>query len=117
MGGTVKKAYDLLESTPNALILQQFSNPANTQDLRYGDTFVMGIGRGGTISWVGQYLKSQNPDCKRYGVEPGESNNILNGGKPGPHSITGNGVGFKPNILDMDKMERVLERIYAFYMA
>ena len=121
MGGTVKKAYDLLESTPNALMLQQFSNPANTQvhfettgpeiwedtDGKV-DIFVMGIGSGGTVSGVGQYLKSQNPDCKIYGVEPAESN-ILNGGKPGPHSITGNGVGFKPDILDMDVMERVLE--------
>ncbi|PRQ19891.1 putative L-3-cyanoalanine synthase [Rosa chinensis] len=121
-GGTVKKAYDLLESTPNALMLQQFSNPAKTQvhsetagpeiwEDTNGkvDIFVMGIGSGGTISGVGQYLKSQNPDCNIYGVEPAESNNILNGGKPGPHSITGNGVGFKPNILDMDIMERVLE--------
>ncbi|KAL6124173.1 hypothetical protein ACLB2K_076688 [Fragaria x ananassa] len=121
MGGTVKKAYDLLESTPNALMLQQFSNLANTQvhfettgpeiwEDTNGkvDIFVMGIGSGGTVSGVGQYLKSQNPDCKIYGVEPAESN-ILNGGKPGPHSITGNGVGFKPDILDMDIMERVLE--------
>lgn len=121
MGGTVKKAYDLLESTPNALMLQQFSNPANTQvhfettgpeiwEDTNGqvDIFVMGIGSGGTVSGVGQYLKSQNPDCKIYGVEPAESN-ILNGGKPGPHWITGNGVGFKPDILDMDVMERVLE--------
>ncbi|KAK4593753.1 hypothetical protein RGQ29_017742 [Quercus rubra] len=75
MGGTVKKAYDLLESTPNAFMLQQFSNPANTLI---------------------------------YGVEPAESN-VLNGGKPGPHQITGNGVGFKPDILDMDVMEKVLE--------
>nr|POF12115.1 bifunctional l-3-cyanoalanine synthase/cysteine synthase 1, mitochondrial [Quercus suber] len=75
MGGTVKKAYDLLESTPNAFMLQQFSNPANTLI---------------------------------YGVEPAESN-VLNGGKQGPHQITGNGVWFKPNILDMDVMEKFLE--------
>ncbi|PIN18590.1 Cystathionine beta-synthase [Handroanthus impetiginosus] len=74
MGGTVKKAYELLESTPDAFMLQQFSNPANTQI---------------------------------YGLEPEESN-VLNGGKPGPHLITGNGVGFKPDILDMDVMEEVL---------
>ncbi|XP_043714402.1 bifunctional L-3-cyanoalanine synthase/cysteine synthase 1, mitochondrial-like isoform X1 [Telopea speciosissima] len=121
MGGTVKKAYDLLESTPNAFMLQQFENPANTQihfettgpeiwedTLGQVDIFVMGIGSGGTVSGVGQYLKSKNPNVKIYGLEPAESN-VLNGGKPGPHEITGNGVGFKPKILDMDVMEAVLE--------
>ncbi|KAM2280327.1 hypothetical protein ACFX1S_041062 [Malus domestica] len=121
MGGTVKKAYDLLESTPNAYMLQQFSNPANTkvhfettgpeiwEDTNgQVDIFVMGIGSGGTVSGVGQYLKSKNPNVQIYGVEPAESN-VLNGGKPGPHSIMGNGVGFKPDILDLDMLERVLE--------
>ncbi|XP_043713997.1 L-3-cyanoalanine synthase 1, mitochondrial-like isoform X2 [Telopea speciosissima] len=75
MGGTVKKAFDLFESTPNAFMMQQFENPANSQI---------------------------------YGLEPAESN-VLNGGKPGPHLITGNGVGFKPKILDMDVMDAVLE--------
>ncbi|KAM1125441.1 hypothetical protein ACFX11_040903 [Malus domestica] len=121
MGGTVKKAYDLLESTPNAYMLQQFSNPANTkvhfettgpeiwEDTNgQVDIFVMGIGSGGTVSGVGQYLKSKNPNVQIYGVEPAESN-VLNGGKPGPHSIMGNGVGFKPDILDLDMLERVIE--------
>ncbi|KAJ4843631.1 CRISPR-associated protein 1 [Turnera subulata] len=121
MGGTVKKAYELLENTPNAHMLQQFANPANTKihfettgpeiwedTLGEVDIFVMGIGSGGTVSGVGQYLKSKNPNVKIYGVEPAESN-VLNGGKPGPHQITGNGVGFKPDILDMDVMEKVLE--------
>lgn len=120
MGGTVKKAYQLLDSTPDAFMLQQFSNPSNSQihfettgpeiweDTRGNvDIFVMGIGSGGTVSGVGQYLKSQNPNVKIYGMEPAESN-VLNGGKPGPHQITGNGVGFKPEILDMDIMEEVL---------
>ncbi|KAJ4957787.1 hypothetical protein NE237_024898 [Protea cynaroides] len=114
MGGTIKKAFDLLESTPNAFMLQQFDNPANVQahydttgpeiwedTLGQVDIFVMGIGSGGTVSGVGRYLKEKNPNVKIFGVEPRESN-VLNGGKPGPHQITGNGVGFKPKILDMD---------------
>ncbi|KAL5727340.1 CRISPR-associated protein 1 [Ranunculus cassubicifolius] len=121
MGGTVKHAYKLLDTVPDAYMLQQFSNPANTQihfettgpeiwadTLGQVDIFVMGIGSGGTVSGVGQFLKSMNPNVKIYGVEPAESN-VLNGGKPGPHSITGNGVGFKPDILDMDIMEEVIE--------
>ncbi|XP_010523763.1 PREDICTED: bifunctional L-3-cyanoalanine synthase/cysteine synthase C1, mitochondrial [Tarenaya hassleriana] len=121
MGGTVKKAYELLENTPDSYMLQQFSNQANTQShfettgpeiwedtLGNVDIFVMGIGSGGTVTGVGQFLKSKNPNVEIYGVEPAESN-ILNGGKPGPHAITGNGVGFKPDILDMDILEKVLE--------
>ncbi|GFZ06833.1 cysteine synthase C1 [Actinidia rufa] len=108
MGGTVKKAYDLLESDTGC-----FHAPTILKPCQYTDTngkvdiFIMGIGSGGTVSGVGQYLKSQNPNVKIYGLEPAESN-ILNGGKPGPHHITGNGVGFKPDILDMDVMEEVL---------
>uniref|UniRef100_A0A1D1ZFV5 Cysteine synthase n=1 Tax=Anthurium amnicola TaxID=1678845 RepID=A0A1D1ZFV5_9ARAE len=121
MGGTVKKAYDLMDSYPDAYMLQQFENPANTQvhfettgpeiwedTMGQVDIFVMGIGSGGTVSGVGRYLKSKNPNVKIYGLEPAESN-ILNGGKPGPHHITGNGVGFVPKILDLDVMEEVLE--------
>ncbi|KAI3943694.1 hypothetical protein MKW98_004199 [Papaver atlanticum] len=121
MGGTVKKAYDLLESRENAYMLQQFSNPANTQvhfdmtgpeiwedTMGKVDIFVMGVGSGGTVSGVGRYLKSMNPNVKIYGLEPAESN-VLNGGKPGPHAITGNGVGFKPDILDMEILEEVIE--------
>ncbi|KAF2291128.1 hypothetical protein GH714_020279 [Hevea brasiliensis] len=71
----------------------------------YNNFQILQILSGGTVSGVGQYLKSQNPNVKIYGVEPAESN-VLNGG---PHQIMGNGVGFKPDILDMDVMEKVLE--------
>ncbi|KAJ4747154.1 Cysteine synthase [Rhynchospora pubera] len=122
MGGTVKKAYELMDSSrEEVFMLQQFENPANVKvhfettgpeiwddTLGQVDIFVMGIGSGGTVTGVGKYLKSRNPNVKIYGVEPAESN-ILNGGQPGPHLITGNGVGFKPGILDMDVMEKVLE--------
>ncbi|RVW47040.1 L-3-cyanoalanine synthase 1, mitochondrial [Vitis vinifera] len=128
MGGTVKKAYELLESTqmlscfnnfqilpipravffPNVLNFPCLPGPEIWEDTRgQVDIFIMGIGSGGTVSGVGRYLKSQNPNVKIYGLEPTESN-VLNGGKPGPHHITGNGVGFKPDILDMDVMEEVL---------
>lgn len=121
MGGTIKKAYELAESCPDAIMLQQFNNPANPKihfettgpeiwedTLGQVDIFVMGIGSGGTVTGVGRYLKSMNPNVKIYGVEPTESN-VLNGGKPGPHDITGTGVGFKPEILDMDVIDKVLE--------
>ncbi|VAI34622.1 unnamed protein product [Triticum turgidum subsp. durum] len=121
MGGTVRKATQLYENHPSAFMLQQFENPANVQvhyettgpeiwedTLGQVDIFVMGIGSGGTVTGVGKYLKEKNPNAKIYGVEPAEAN-VLNGGKPGPHLITGNGVGFKPDILDMYIMEKVLE--------
>ena len=119
MAGALETAAQLVEEMPDAIIMGQFDNPANPHAHRaftgpeiYWDTggevdaFVAGIGTGGTISGVGNYLKEQNPAIKIIGVEPAESP-VLSGGRPGAHKIQGIGAGFVPANLDRKVLDAV----------
>lgn len=121
MHGAVSKAYALAETTENAVVLQQFSNPANpsihartTAEEIWNDTqgeidaLVAGIGTGGSISGIGNYLKSKNSEIQVFGVEPSTSA-VINGARPGPHEIQGIGAGFIPDNLDLSIIDECLE--------
>jgi len=120
MGGAIARANEMVEELGNAVIPQQFENPANpaihkvtTADEIWDDTdgkvdaVVMGVGTGGTLTGVGTILKGKNPDVKIIAVEP-EDSPVLSGGQPGPHKIQGIGAGFTPDNLDTSLIDEVL---------
>lgn len=120
MNGAVKKAVEICESVPGAIIAGQFENPANpaahertTGPEIWEDTdgsvaaFVAGVGTGGTITGTGRYLKSRNPDVRIVAVEPAASP-LLSQGKAGPHGLMGIGANFVPEALDRSIIDQII---------
>lgn len=120
MKGAVEKAEELAKENPNSLILQQFDNPVNAEAHRQTtaqeiwcdtdgkvDIFVAGVGTGGTITGVGEMLKSKNPNIRVVAVEPASSP-VLSGRASGAHKIQGIGAGFVPNILNTQVYDEII---------
>ena len=120
MSGAIAKAEQLAKEIPGGFVAGQFVNPANPEAHRQTtgpeiwedtdgkvDIFVAGVGTGGTITGVGEYLKSKNPNVKIVAVEPAGSP-VLSGGKPGPHQMQGIGAGFVPQVLNTSVYDEII---------
>ncbi|MEH2313054.1 MAG: cysteine synthase A [Nostoc sp.] len=120
MSGAIGRAQQMVNTTPNTYMLQQFRNPANTKVHRETtaeeiwedtdgqvDMIVAGVGTGGTISGVAEVIKARKPSSKAIAVEPANSP-VLSGGRPGPHKIQGIGAGFIPQVLKIKLIDEVI---------
>lgn len=121
MGDAVERAREITRSTPGAVSLEQFKNPANREIHQLTtalevledtgeevDAFVAGVGTGGTVTGVGRVLRERRPQARIVAVEPAESA-VLSGERPGPHYIQGIGAGFVPEILDREVVDEIFK--------